>query len=53
MVWLSCVFCRPHPKVRQIDMLHATDYVNMNYNQVVKKLNENKRNDLYIAKAMQ
>ena len=44
---------RPHPKVKQIDMLHASDYANMDLPQMEKKLKENKHNDESVAKAMQ
>ena len=44
---------RPHPKVQQIDMLHASDYANMNLQQMNKTLNQNKKNDKSVSDQMQ
>ena len=48
-------FCnfRPHPNVKEIDMLHAADYSNMDYHQMSKSLGEGKKKDMSLAKAMQ
>ena len=46
----NCLFIfRPHPKVRDMDMLHASDYANMGMQQMEKKLNENKKKDLFVG----
>ena len=34
-------------------MLHAADYSNMDYHKVEKKLDESKKKDMSIARAMQ
>ena len=34
-------------------MLHAADYSNMNYGQMMQKVNDSKKKDMRLAKAMQ
>ena len=48
-----CFFFSGHPKVKQLDMLHAADYTNMDLKQVNSKLKQTKSNDELINKAMQ
>ena len=44
---------RPHPKIKQLDMLHAVDYANMGLDQMNRKLQESKKNDESFGHAMQ
>ena len=53
LLYLSFSHCRPHRKVKEMDMLHAADYANMSYDQMNRKMAESKKNDESIACAMQ
>ena len=44
---------RGHPKVRRIDMLHASDYSNMQMGQMSKKVEDAKTLDKFIVKAIE
>ena len=44
---------RLHPKIKNLDMLHAPDYSNMKLDQMQKKLETCKQKDAEIAKAME
>ena len=46
-------FFRGHPKVRNMDMMHASDYSNMSLEQMDKKMQENKKKDKQYAKGLE
>ena len=48
---LICVI-RDEPEVRDLNMLHASDYGNMSFDQLERKLNERKKKDTEIQRSM-
>ena len=46
-------FCRGHPKVKCLAMMHASDFANMGMDQMERKVLENKQKDQNLAKAIE
>ena len=44
---------RLHPKIKNIDMLHAPDYVNMKRSQMENKMSECNKKDVEVTRAME
>ena len=44
---------RGHPKIKNLDMMHAADYSNMRLNQMQRKLSDAKQKDADVAKKME
>ena len=44
---------RGHPKVRRLDMMHATDYSNMGFDQMNKKVADAKKLDKFISNSIE
>ena len=42
-----------HPKIKELNMMHARDYSNMSVEQVNRNLKSSKEKDAAIAKSMQ
>ena len=42
-----------HPKIKNIDMMHAPDYANMGYKQLQKKVDACKKKDKDITKEIE
>ena len=42
-----------HPKIKNIDMMHAPDYANMGYKQLQKKVDASKKKDKDITKEIE
>ena len=47
------LYFRGHPKIRRLDMLHSPDYANMEYQQMLRRLEESRNNDEEIARGLQ
>ena len=43
------VYCRGHPKVKSLDMLHARDYVNMDMDSINRNVAHSKKKDEYFS----
>ena len=51
-VWLRNILFRNDFRVKDVDMLHASDYASMNLNQLCQKLSECKKKDNSIVTSM-
>ena len=49
-----CIYTfRGHPRIRKLDMMHATDYANMDLAELQRNIEANKKKDKQLTKVVQ